>query len=712
MTIQGRRAPYCHADLVRVLAPRSIAIVGASARAGSFGAVLQDNLKGFAGPVFLVNPRYAELAGQPCYPTVGDLPATPDCAVLAVPREAVEDAVSACAAAGVGGVVIFASGYGETGKAERAAEQARLAQLARTTGIRIIGPNTLGLANFSLAAVLSFGHPPSRMEVLPHAVGLVSQSGALGFALAQAMERGLSISHVLTSGNSCDVDVADYVAYLAEDPACRAIACVFEGMADPGRLLQAAGRAWRVDKPLIIYKMASGLLGAEAAMSHTGSLAGPEAAYRAAFAQAGVVQVDTLEALMETAAFFAKAGAPKGRGVAVVATSGGASIMAADKSEMFGVALPQPGPAAAAVLARVVPDFGSARNPCDVTAQVLADEALLRECAGALLADPLYSALVSPQAIAYAPAVARLPLLSELAAQSGKPVCNVFLPEWEGPGSHESERDPHIALFRSMERCFRTLAAWHTRDDRRSEGRPADRVAIPPDAMAKAATLIQAATGPALSERESKAVLACYGVPVVSETLVASAEAAVAAAQTCGYPVVLKLESADVPHKTDAGVIALHLAQAAAVQTAYVTIMERASAIIPAPRIAGIVVQPMVPAGVEVMIGGRVDPLFGPLVVVGLGGILVELLQDSAVGLAPLGLQEARGMLARLKGAALLRGFRGSEPVDLHALATLICRVSELLADHAATVAELDVNPLICSGSRILAVDGLIVRSL
>ncbi len=382
-----RTTVYQHADLTRLLHPASIAVIGASTRAGSFGERVLMNLQHYGGRVYPVNARYERIGEQRCYPNVASLPEVPDCAVVTAPREAVEEIVLECASAGVGGVIVFASGYAETGKEDRIAQQHRLAAIARESNMRIVGPNCIGVVNAPLDMRVTF------MDITPipaprrQSIGMVSQSGALGMALAQAVVRGVSFSHVLTSGNSCDVDMADYISYLADDPSCAAIACVFEGMAEPERMLIAAERAWQRDKPLIVFKMATGEQGAAAAMSHTGSLAGSQAAYRAVFRRAGAILVDDYEALCETAAFFAKARPPKARGVAVVAASGGAAIMAADRAEQFGVPLPQPSDAVREVLLAHIPEFGSARNPCDVTAQILANPESLNACADALLGD-------------------------------------------------------------------------------------------------------------------------------------------------------------------------------------------------------------------------------------------------------------------------------------------------------------------------------------
>lgn len=705
-----RTGVYSREQLTRLLHPQSIAVIGASTRAGSFGKQVMANMAHYSGRFYAVNPRYETIGDLRCYAGIGDLPEVPDCAVITAAREAVEDIVLDCAKAGVGGAIIFASGYSETGKDDRIAQQERLASIARETGMRIVGPNCIGVVNALLDSRVTF------MDITPiprpgrHAVGVISQSGALGMALAQGVVRGLSVSHVMTSGNSCDVDMADYVNYLVDDPACAAIACVFEGMATPDRLLLAAENAWNADKPLVIFKMATGEQGAAAAMSHTGSLAGSHATYKALFRRAGAVVVDDFESLMETAAFFAKAPAPLARGAAVVAASGGAAIMAADRAEQNGVAMPQPMPETRAVLETRIPEFGSSRNPCDVTAQVLSDPESLAACANALLSDPQYGVLVSPLTYGYAPSAKRPQVYSALAEQNGKMACVVWQTEWQdGPGVIEAHQCARVALFRSMNACFSALSAWHWRADKRAAGVQAI-AETGAGIAAQARAMIASTAGQTLTEREAKAVLALYDIPVVGETLAGSVDEAVAAAQALGYPVVLKVESPDLPHKTEAGVIRLNLASADAVRAGYAAVMANAAKVSPPPRVNGVLVQPMVPQGVEMVVGARNDPLFGPLVVVGMGGVMVELLQDTALAPAPVSAAEAEGLLRGLKGTKLLDGFRGMPGADIGRLARVVSDISRFAADQRDGVAELDVNPLICAGERIIAVDALIVR--
>jgi len=700
-----------HRALERLLHPASIAVIGASPRPGAFGAAVLRNLGRYEGRIYPINARYQHIGELVCYPSVGAVPEKVDCALLATAREAVEPIVHECVAAGVGGAIVFASGYAETGRAERVAEQSRLAAIARESGMALLGPNTVGMINALVGAALTF------MDITPvpapRAIGLVSQSGALGMALAQAVTRGVSFSHVLTSGNSCDIDMADCVADLVDDPACTVIACLFEGMSEPERLLAAAELAWQADKPLVVYKMATGEEGASAALSHTGSLAGPYAAYRASFRRAGVVLVEDYEALIPTASFFAKAPKPTAPGVAIVAASGGAAIMAADRAQQHGVPLPQPNPAVRAILEARIPEFGSARNPCDVTAQVINDPHLLIECIEALLGAPEYGALAMPAVYSSETSTRFIPAYDERAGRYGKIICSPWQSEWrDGPGAKEREQARNIALFPTVNSCFAALAAANWRSSLAAEPRQEPRRLAPLTAKDQAARLLGAATAPVLTEREAKSVLALYGIPCVEERLATERNGTIAAAQALGFPVVLKALSRDLPHKTEAGVIHLNLKNSVEVGAAHDAILARVAALSPAPRLDGVLVQKMAPQGVEVIVGGRIDPLFGPLVVVGLGGVLVEVLNDTALAPAPIAPAEAGALLRELRAFLLLEGYRGLPRVDLAQLCEIICRASEFIADQSQLVREFDLNPLICTGGNITAVDALVVRAV
>ena len=706
----SERNAYTRAQLARLIAPRSVAIVGVSPRANSFGMRTLENLAHYRGDIHLVNAKYERIGERPCLPSLAALPSKPDCVVLVLPREAVEPTLVEAAAIGAGSVIVYASGYGEMAHDDSAREQQRLVAIAREAGLPMLGPNCMGMVNHHLRCGLTF--IPEYAQAKPGAgsIAVVSQSGALGYSLAQAWQRGAGIGWFFSAGNSADIDVADLVAALAEEPDCQAIACLFEGVKSAARMREAGERARRAGKPVVMLKLGTSSDGAAAARSHTGSLAGSAAAWRALFEHAGFIPVDDYEALLEHARFFIGAGVPRAKGVAVVSGSGGAGIIAADKAAQHGVAMPQPLDATVATLRTIIPEFGAARNPCDPTGQVLSDPDSMGRCCRALLADPQYGALVLSMTVATSEvSAARLKLLNELAAEQPKPVALVWMSEWlEGPGIEGYEALERVALFRSAGRCFTTLAAWHAHHAGVARaGAPGARLA--PAGARDAVRGLLAEAGNILTEREAKRVLAAYGVPVVEERLARSAGEALAAARAIGYPVAIKVESPAIPHKTEAGVVRLALADDAALGAAYEEVMAAARKAASAGDIRGVLVQPMA-SGIEIIVGARVDPVVGAVVVVGSGGVLVELMKDSVAALAPVSADAARAMLARLKGYALLQGFRGAPPANLAALADAIARVSEFAADFAGEIEELDVNPVLCSETRVLAVDALITR--
>lgn len=702
--------------LARLFNPRSIAIVGASANPNSFGGRFMTNLAGFEGKTYLVNPRYEEIAGKPCAPSLSALPEVPDCVLVASGLKTVEAIFEEAIALRVGGIVLIASGFAETGDSETAAVQDRLAARAKESGVPLVGPNTIGFVNFATRAGATFltgldferGYdcPPERRTI-----GLVSQSGALGLSLAQSMNREVYFSHVLSCGNSADIDLADCANYLVDDPNCQVIVCLLEGLSDPRRLEQVARRATLAGKPIILCKMARGDHGAQAAASHTGSLAGSHAAYKTMIERAGGIMIERFEDLIETATFLSKVGRPSGNGAMVIATSGGAAILAADAAESRHVPLPQPDGSVLETLGAHIPAFGSVRNPADVTAEVVNNIESLTACVEAVLARDDFAALVIPHPLAYDTAYPRIALLDRLAGEAGKVISMVWLSGWlEGPGSGEIEAARNLAMFRSMDGCFSAIRTWIDWDRRRAaieQDQPAPLTEA--CVRSRAADVLSKSDGGVIAEREAKALLATYGVPVTEDRRAADVETVRHCAREMGGRLVMKIDSPDIAHKTEVGGIVLGLETPDAAVAAYERMIDAVAKAAPDARIDGVILQHMVPEGVEIVIGARIDPAFGPLVLVGLGGVLVELMADSVTAPAPVTQPQALDMLRKLRGAKLLDGFRNMPPVDREALAEIIVCVSEFAADHADQIAELDINPVICHGSNIIAADALIV---
>lgn len=693
-------------SLKRLLAPRSMAVIGVSGEATGFGARTVQNMANFDGPVWCVNPKYAgqELHGRPCYASVDELPGAPDSAVIALPRTGVMAAVQALAKKGGGGAVLYASGYGETDLPERAVEEQELRDTARALGFPLLGANCLGFCDHTQRAGATFMPDYFKMTAPAGGVGVVSQSGALGYALMQAAERGFAMCHMATAGNATDLDVCDLVAFQLSMPECRSIALAVEGLRDARRLFELGELARNAGKPIVVLKLGRGEIGAKAAMSHTGSLAGSTAAWSAGFERAGMLEVEDFDALLETAGFFAKAGPPKARGVGILTPSGGAGIMAADHAEFAGLALPQPAPQTEAIFRATLPDFGSPRNPCDMTAQVATNPKYFEDCMLAMLNDDQYATVVFP-VVYHNPAPgatpARMKTMEPMAAATGKPICIAWVPEsLEGPGAEAADVSPNLVLFRSMRRMMNALRLWFHHHD----PKPAPAT---PDAAASAAAA-KLPGGPAtLMEAAAKTAFAEAGLPVVRELRAATAEEAVKAAQSLGYPVVLKVDSPDIAHKTEVGGVQLNLGDAGAVTAAFARIKEGAAKHAPAARVDGVLVQRMEARGVELILGARRDPQFGVMVLVGLGGVQAELWKDVALEVAPVSPEGAMAMLKRLKAWPLLDGFRGAAKVDVAAVADAIARFSAFAAAAGDRLEEAEINPLVCRPDGCVAVDGL-----
>jgi len=711
MTPATTRAVYHHADLHRLINPEVVAVVGASETRGSFGERTLSNMSDFSGKVYAINPKHQSLLGRTCVPSLSELPERPDCVVLCVARPMVEGMIEQAAAVSAGGVIVYASGFAETAKPDRIEAQQRLVQLAERTGVRVVGPNCVGLANTRSGAGLNFMPGYATMGHRRGPIGIVSQSGALGYTVVQGMQRGVGFSHYLAAGNSCDVDVCDFISYLAEDADTRSIICLLEGVKDGNRFLAAARKARAAGKALIVYKTGNSETSSKAAMSHTGTMVGSVVAYRTAIEEAGAIAVDSLEAVLETAAFMAKSRPPSaGAGVGILSTSGGAAVICADKAEAHGVSLPALETKTDSALREVVPDFGSVGNPSDLTAEVLKTSETFGFCLDAFLNDSGFSALVLPMIFAHASSSgARAPTIVDAAARSDRPLAVVWMNEWyQGPGSELLDADPRVCVFRSADRCFAALRAWfdwHKQVDRVSASRRSD----PSAAQAAWKIIAGKSPGAALSETDSKRVLACYGIATPKEILVHDPEGAALAVSQIAGPTAIKIVSPDILHKTEAGGVRLGVSRPEEARIVAEQILESCLRYAPQARIDGISVQQMVPPGVEIVLGVKNDRQFGPLVAAGLGGIMVELIADTAVRLAPVGEQSARAMLGSLKGYALLKGFRGKPGVDVDRLVDTICRLSELAHDLRDAIDQIDVNPVIASTTGVVAADALIV---
>lgn len=702
MATTQRPAPG--AGLDAILRPRSIAIIGASQDATKIGGRPVQLLQrfGFPGAIWPVNPRATEVQGLPAFASVAALPAAPDLAIIAVAAEHAGSALEQCAARGTGAAVVFSSGFAELG-AEGEAAQAALGAIAARTGMRILGPNSLGAVSVAERSIATFSIVLEGALPPPGPLGIASQSGNLGsYTMLLARERGIGVSRFLTTGNECDVDIADCIAWLARDAATKVVLAVLETCRDAPRLVRALELAREAGKPVVVLKIGATEAGQAAAASHTGALAGSDAVFDAVFARTGAVRVRSVEALLDLghAAAVAADHLPRGRRTMLLTASGGFGVLLADAATALGLELPAPEAATQSRILGVVP-FASARNPVDATAQMGARPEVLTEILAALLADANCDALLLQLAASlYVPRL-RAVFLPALRAMREQHPEKLLMLSVHGPADAVAECTAlGIPVADGVDASTAVLAGLCALAEARATPmRPA--VVVPPAAPLDGNAL--------RTEAAAKRALAAAGVPVLPERVVQSAAEAAEAAAALGFPVVLKIVSPDLPHKTEVGGVALDLRDADRVSAAHHAMLAKVRAAAPQARIDGVLVAPMLRGGVELILGAKQDPVFGPVVMVGLGGIFAEIMQDVAVRPAPVDEAEAHDMLRSLRAFPLLDGARGRPKADVAAAARAVAALSCFAAQQAATVAEVEVNPLLVLPDRAVALDALVI---
>lgn len=654
------------------LNPRSVAVIGASEDRGKFGGRAYQLLlrHRFGGEIYPINPNRQELLGLRAYPSIAAAPGPADVAILAIPRPHLQRAVEECAAAGVRGAIVITAQFAEVGAEGAAAERAIVAA-ARAGGLRLLGPNCLGLISPANGVVLSTSPALdiARLRVGP--IGLVSQSGALmATVFDRANDLGIGFSHCVSVGNQADLAAEDVVEYLIDDPETRVICGYAEGFRDPARLLELAGRARAAGKPWLLVKAGRTAGGARAALSHTASLAGRYAALEAAARDRGIVLCDDPDAMVLAAALIGRFGARPIRRVAVVTTSGGGGAIAADRLGDAGLPLADFAPATAAALDPLFMP-GQAANPVDLGGRREGEAAnVAARAIGAVAADPgVDCALI---VLSTAPMLADVAgNLAAPAAARGTPHLFVVWPGAAAAGARDRLLAAGAPCCDRLDDAVRALRAWADWGDLPApldEPRPAD--------LPDVAALLAAHPDGLLGEAATKDVLRACGVPVNAGRLAASEDEAVALADALGYPVVAKVASPDLAHKSEAGGVILGLADGAAVRRAWGELRERLARRDPAARFDGALVQRMVAGEAELIVGAVRDPQFGPLVLVGIGGVLVEVLADRQLALAPIGPRAAEALLRRLRGWPLLAGARGRPPLAIGAVAAVVSRVS------------------------------------
>jgi acetate---CoA ligase (ADP-forming) len=692
----------------RLFHPRGIAIIGASADLSRISGQPIKALKGagYTGGIFPVNPKYPEMHGLKCYPDAASINQPCDLAIVAVPAAAVAAAIRDCGKAGIPFAVVLTAGFREAGAEGRALEDELKRTLAET-GVRVVGPNCQGMLSLHSRVWAAFGSVADETDFRAGPVSCAFQSGGFGYGIVNLAEaQGLGFRYCVSSGNETDIDMPDLLTAFLDDPGTSIAFAYLEGTPDARRLLDVGRKSLETGKPVMIWKAATTEAGIKAAASHTANMTGSADLYRAALRQAGLIEVDDVEPIVDIAKVFAQGRLPQGNRVGVLSISGGSSIVYADAGVKGGLTLPAFSPATIAALRKVVPAFASPENPADVTASFFNNMGVLTEALGIVLADPNIDQLSILLASVSGPAAAgACEAIAAAAAQSDKPVHVA----WSGRHAKSAEAvaalsEAGVPFLTTPVRLARAAAALarFAEDRRRLLPRHVPKVRMPPG-------LELPAGAAALNEAESKAVLAAFGIPTAREVLVPAGADAVAATAALNPPFAVKIVSRDIAHKTEAGGVLLKVARdglAAAIRT----VTANAAKAVPDARIDGVLVSEMA-EGVETLVGVINDASFGPVVAFGLGGVLTEVLKDVTYRVAPFDLDTAREMIAELRGARLLDGYRGQPPADKEALAHALVAASQMAAALGGRLKEADINPLFVGPSGVVAADALVVVS-
>lgn len=691
--------------------PGTIAVIGASDDPTKLSGRAIANLKrlGYAGRILPINSRRETVQGLPAYPSLEDAPGPVDIGIIALPAPAVPDSLRTCAKAGIPLAIIFASGFAEVG-GDGVAAQEEITRIARETGIRVLGPNTLGMVALATGAAASFttAFDDSGYDPVPGSVALVSQSGALGaYMMNSAMRSGVGVGHFVHTGNEADLTVPEVIGLLATQEHVNVVLTYLEGIRDPESLAAAARTAREHDTPIVAMKVGRSAAGARAAISHTGALAGADDVADAALRRLGIPRVEGLKELVDAGRIFAAGRRTRGDRLSVLGVSGGAGILISDLCADHGVTMAPWEPEWRDRMAAVIPPYGSAVNPIDVTASMVSDTEMFVNALDLAVDHPGTDMVMVFVGNAESREDEFIATVDTAYRRTDKPIIVV----WTGGNERALRRLAALGIpaFDDPGRAVRAVSLLV----RYAEMTPIDPAApaVPEDAAETARSLIaeaRAAGFGRLDEVAGKRLLAAYGIPTVAERAVDTPEKAAAMAAELGFPVAVKALSPALAHKTELGAVRLGLTDARGVEEAARTVLAAAAA--GGVADARIVVQRMA-SGLELVAGVTNDPVFGPQVVAGLGGVLVEVLRDRALSPAPFDLAEAHRMLASLRASKLLDGVRGDAPRDRDAVAGLLARLSALAVDLADEIAEIDANPVMAGavGEGAVVADALIV---
>jgi len=689
-------------SLDAIFRPRAVALVGASRTPGTIGWMLLDNLLhyGYTGAVYPVNPKANAVHSVPAWPSIASIPGEVDLAVIAVPKQVVPAVAEQCGRKGVKAIIVITAGFKEVGPAGASLENEVL-EIARRHGMRMVGPNCLGVLNTSADVRLNATFAPVMPPAGP--ISFMSQSGAMGVTILDyAAEYGIGINHFASVGNKADLSGNDLVEYWSEDPATSVILMYLENFGNPRRFTRIARRVTK-KKPIIAVKAGRTRAGARAASSHTGALAGLDTATDALLEQCGVIRVDTVEELFDMAMAFGLLPVPQDDTVAIVTNAGGPGIIIADACESAGLRVAELSAATQQRLRQDLPDEASVRNPVDMIATATAGN--YRLALEAVLADPnvgsAIAAFVPPLGVRQLDVALQIVRARENYA--GMPVLAVLMGREGLPQGRAELNEAGIPAYIFPESAARALAALNRYRQWRERPEGTYRRFDIDEAVARSALARPFADG-YLPPGDASTLLVAYGIPAVAARMAASEQEAADAAEAVGYPVVLKVVSPDIVHKSDVGGVAIDLRDEADLRRAYREVLARVRLEAPAARVDGVRIEQFVKDGIETIVGMSHDPTFGAVLMFGLGGIWVEALKDIAFGVQPVSDIDARTMVTSLRSRAILEGMRGEPPSDIPLLVEVIQRVSQLVEDHPE-IGELDINPFVVFEKGGIALD-------
>jgi acyl-CoA synthetase (NDP forming) len=702
--------------------PRSVAILGASSDLNKVsGRPLAYMLRfKFPGNIYPINPKYTQIAGVKCYPSLLEVPGEIDVLMMIIPAEEILANLEAGFQKGVKAAIIISGGFAETGEEGRKLQQ-KVTAFAQKTGMLIYGPNTTGFVSLANRNVATFSQALEVVEdFVPGETGLITQSGAFGASIfVRAMRVGLGLSHWAATGNEADLEFCDFLEYMVEDPQTRVIAGFLAGVENGQKLMAGLDHAAQRGKPVVLLKVGSTEASQRAAISHTGAMMGSARAYDAVFRQKGVVVAQDIQELIDFSLALSKTPSPKGKRVGILTESGGGGVLLTERCSETGLEVSEIFGSTQERLKTVVPSLGSVKNPVDLTGQSLSNPALIKDALEVMLAADDFDIIVPLFLMSKATAERKAKdLWDAFQGQKGGKSLVVCWPE--GPREwiqYLMEKGIFVAV--TPTRCAQALSAVvqyaaFQRDYAGGGALGAELSDLPGERKAKALAIIEEAKGKglsSLSEYEAKKILRAYGIPITEEMLAHSLEEAMAMARGIGYPIAAKLVSPDIPHKTEAGVIALNIHSEEQLREKYREILKRGKIFRPEARIDGVLIQEMVRGeGVETIVGLSQEPPFGPTLLFGLGGIFVEVMKDVSIRVLPVTRKDTLNMISEIRGYRVLQGTRGGKPADMEAIIQVLLKTACLAAELKDAIAEIDINPLFVmeANKGAKAVDALI----